>query len=127
MKTAYDGSLDKFGLEQSRRESFCFIISILICVVITSLFIVPYLAEPSFEHNKIVLANKINPNNASASSLLRLSGVGMVRARAIVAYRQDFNKRDTKKPAFENCDDLQKVKGIGPKTIQNISEWLKFE
>ena len=30
-------------------------------------------------------------------------------------------------PAFQNPNDLQKVKGIGPKTVENIREWLKFE
>lgn len=125
MKMADDGGLDKFGLEQSRLESFCFIISILICVVITGLFAVPYLAG-SLEHNEIVLAGRINPNNASVASLLRLPGVGMVRAEAIVTYRRDFAATDGRR-AFESYKDLEKVRGIGPKTAQKICEWLWFE
>ena len=59
--------------------------------------------------------------------MVRLRGIGFSRARAIVAYRKDFSGKGGNSPAFRNCDDLQKVKGIGPKTVQSISEWLKFE
>jgi outer membrane protein assembly factor BamB len=38
-----------------------------------------------------------------------------------------INGKDRESLAFQNCDDLQKVKGIGPKTVENIREWLKFE
>jgi competence ComEA-like helix-hairpin-helix protein len=126
MKTAYNGGAEKYGPEQNRYESFCFIISILICAVITCSSVMPYLAGPP-EQSEITLAGRINPNDASAASLSRLPGMGISRARAIVAYRQCFTERNGDKPAFENRDDLQKIKGIGPKTTQNISEWLKFE
>ena len=132
MKTAYYGGHEKHGPEQNRYESFCFIISILICALIACSLVAPYLAG-SFEHpatagkNEIVFADRINPNDASAASLSRLPGIGILRAQAIVSYRQDFTKRNGDKPAFGNRDDLQKIKGIGPGTIQNISEWLKFE
>ncbi len=76
---------------------------------------------------KIKLDEKINPNNAPAASLVRLSGIGISRAEAIVAYREEFNQKSKNRLAFQSCNDLQKVKGIGPKTVQNISQWLKFE
>jgi len=56
-----------------------------------------------------------------------LPGIGISRAGAIVAYRENIAEQNTGMPAFENPNDLQKVKGIGPKTVENISEWLKFE
>ena len=58
---------------------------------------------------------------------MRLPGIGISRAEAIVAYCQDFSKENGNNKAFRNCDDLQKVKGIGPKTTADICEWLKFE
>ena len=70
---------------------------------------------------------RINPNDAPASSLIRLPGIGTGRARAIVAYRESFGQQEAGRLAFENVDDLQKIKGIGPKTAKNIAEWLKFE
>jgi competence ComEA-like helix-hairpin-helix protein len=81
------------------------------------------LREPSI----LVLDESINPNEAPVSSLIRLPGIGISRAEAIVAYRNDFSKEDIGSRAFGNCDDLQKIKGIGPKTVQNIGQWLTFE
>jgi competence ComEA-like helix-hairpin-helix protein len=93
--------------------------------MITVLLVVLYTTR-ILEHNGIVPADKINPNNASAASLSRLPGVGMVRAEAILAYRREFTSTSDK-PAFENYKDLEKVHGIGPKTTQKINKWLKFE
>jgi DNA uptake protein ComE-like DNA-binding protein len=44
-----------------------------------------------------------------------------------VAYRENFRKNNGNSLAFEDCDDLLKVGGIGPKTVQSVSEWLKFD
>jgi competence ComEA-like helix-hairpin-helix protein len=80
-------------------------------------------AEPSFE---IGLDERVNPNDAPVASMVRLPGIGLGRAEAIVAYRENLDKERHSK-AFQNSDDLQKVKGIGPKTANNINQWLKFE
>jgi competence ComEA-like helix-hairpin-helix protein len=125
MKTTDDGGFENSRPEQSRIESFCFLISILISVVIVGLFVVPNLTMPS-KHNEIFLADRINPNHASSASLVRLPGVGIARAEAIVTYRNDFTTTNNKK-AFQTYKDLEKVRGIGPKTAQKINEWLKFE
>jgi competence ComEA-like helix-hairpin-helix protein len=73
---------------------------------------------------EIRIESRINPNCASRASLRRLPGIGAGRAEAIVAYREEF--LDKEHP-FKGCDDLQKVRGIGPKTAADICEWLKFE
>ena len=75
----------------------------------------------------IKLENRINPNTASLESLVRLPGLGISRAGAIVAYREDINRKDASSPVFRSLQDLKKVKGIGPETAKNASEWLKFE
>ena len=69
------------------------------------------------------LDQKINPNNASVASLIRLPGIGPGRAAAIVEYRGTMTG-STK--AFGSCSDLEKVKGIGPKTAESIERWLCF-
>lgn len=54
---------------------------------------------------------QVDINHADAKALAEsLAGVGLVRAEAIVAYR------DANGP-FRSVDDLAKVKGIGAKTI----------
>jgi len=76
---------------------------------------------------EIELESRINPNNAPIASLVRLPGIGIGRAGAVVAYREKFRSRKPNSQPFQNADDLQQVKGIGPKTVQNISKWLKFK
>jgi len=75
----------------------------------------------------IELDSRINPNDAPAASMVRLPGIGPARADAILAYRKGFAVNSGGKPAFKDCNDLQKVKGIGPKTVKNIGPSLKFE
>ncbi len=110
---------------QKRIQSFAFVISIIVAVCFSWAFITN-LAGPEQSY-KIKLDEKINPNHAPAASLVRLPGIGLSRAEAIVAYRQEFSKKSGIGLAFQNCNDLTKVKGIGPKTAENISQWLNFE
>jgi len=62
-------------------------------------------------------AEIININKADAATLQHhLSGVGALKAKAIVAYRNKQGK-------FKSVDDLQNVKGIGEATInKNIKK-----
>ena len=108
---------------QNKIQSFAFVISVCLAVCFSFGFI------SNFERGRceIELENRINPNDAPIESLIRLPGLGIGRAGAIVAYRENFNEKKASSPAFQNCDDLQKVKGIGPKTAQNISELLEFD
>lgn len=110
---------------QSRTQSFAFIISVCGCFLFSIGFGASSLVgtELSFE---IGLDERVNPNDAPIASLVRLPGIGIGRAEAIVAYREAFGKKGQSK-AFQNSDDLQMVKGIGPKTAHNIRQWLKFE
>ncbi|KPK79804.1 MAG: hypothetical protein AMJ81_12780 [Phycisphaerae bacterium SM23_33] len=66
-------------------------------------------------------AEKIDPNTASAASLRRLPNIRLVRARAIVAYR-----REHPSPAFRSAEDLARVRGIGPGTVEAIRDYLKL-
>lgn len=60
-------------------------------------------------------AGKININTASAAELALLPGVGKSIAEAIVAYRG-------KHGPFKSVAELDKVPGIGPKKLADISK-----
>ncbi len=65
--------------------------------------------------------SKLNPNIASVYELAELPSIGPAKAQAITEYRRGKEK------AFENGSDLEKVKGIGEKTVEKIEQWLVFE
>jgi competence protein ComEA len=71
-----------------------------------------------------ILEGKINPNEAAAASLMRLPNIGPKRAEAIIEYRESVNSES---PSFQQSADLEKIKGIGPKTVEKIGPWLCFE
>ena len=106
---------------RSRIQFFAFVIGAFVAVAFSCFFAARCLR--SKEPGVIELESRINPNNASTASLVRLPQIGPSRAAAIIAYRESISSR----AAFRSCDDLRKVKGIGPKTVKNLREWLKFE
>jgi competence protein ComEA len=75
----------------------------------------------------IELESRINPNNAPAAGLMLLPGVGPARAQAIISYREQFRQSGRGELAFQNCNDLDNVKGIGPATVRNMCKYLKFK
>ena len=79
--------------------------------------------KPSAElaaESKSAVVDSININNASAEELAdALNGVGLERARAIVAWRQ-------KNGQFMQINDLLKVKGIGKKILAANAEKIKL-
>lgn len=119
-----DSFISQSDVEQTRIQSFGFVFAIAFAVLISAVFVVYGSAGPGLSA-EIRLQARINPNNAPLASLVRLPGIGAVRAAAIVAYRENFGSADN--PTFLSCGDLQKVHGIGPKTAQNMCQWLRFE
>ena len=55
----------------------------------------------------------VNVNTADASALTQFTGVGPSTAQKIIDYR-------TANGEFTSCNDLVKVKGIGPATLEKI-------
>lgn len=53
----------------------------------------------------------VNINHASEGELASLHGIGSSKAQAIILYREMFGD-------FKTVDELEKVKGIGPKTLE---------
>ncbi|MCK5113613.1 MAG: helix-hairpin-helix domain-containing protein [Phycisphaerae bacterium] len=77
---------------------------------------------PNADAAKVRAAREfIDPNTAAAAALQRLSGIGPTRAEAIIAYRQQHGVG-----AFDVPADLEKIHGIGPKTVKKNREYLIF-
>jgi competence protein ComEA len=57
-------------------------------------------------------AGKVDVNSASAAELAELPGIGQSKAAAIIAERE-------KKP-FASVDDLERVRGIGARTVEDL-------
>lgn len=56
----------------------------------------------------------VNINNASKVELMKLKGIGEKTADKIIEYR--------KKKPFTRIEDIQNVKGIGPKKFENMKD-----
>ncbi len=63
------------------------------------------------------VSGKININAAPASELVRLKGIGEVKAAAIIKYRNENG-------GFKSVDELINVSGIGEKTLEKIRDYV---
>ena len=71
---------------------------------------------------------RLDPNTAGPAELAAIPSIGPALADRIVSYRRDF--RDRQGPdadPFATLDDLQNVKGIGPKTAEKMRPYLTFD
>ncbi|GAG56843.1 unnamed protein product [marine sediment metagenome] len=121
-----DNFIQRTDAGQKRIQSFAFVIGATAAVCFAIFFGILSLAGFG-QSCEVGLESQINPNDVPMASLVRLPGIGITRAGAIVAYRENLAGQEGERRAFETIDDLQKVKGIGPKTAENIKDWLKFE
>lgn len=65
-------------------------------------------------------SGKLNVNRATQAELELLPGIGPAMAKRIIEYR-------TTHGAFKRIDDLDKVKGIGPKTLEKLRPLVTIE
>lgn len=61
---------------------------------------------------------RIDINTASAAELTLFHQIGPARADMIVSDREQNGP-------FESLDDLQRIKGIGPKTVEKNRRWMR--
>lgn len=78
---------------------------------------VPHIAAAS---KKLAdLKEPINVNQASQAELRKLPGIGAILSQRILEVRE--------KAAFKSVEDLRRVRGIGPKTLENIRPHVVVE
>ena len=75
---------------------------------------------PGYTPKKAPLAASINLNTATASELQRLPRIGPKMAARIIAYREAHG-------AFRRVQDLVQVRGIGKKTLAQLTPYLVLE
>ena len=88
-----DNPIRRAEARQNRIETLALVISVCLAVCFSAGFVsnIARSGQPS----DIRLDVKINPNDAPIASLVRLPGIGTGRARAIVAYREGFSKKES--------------------------------
>ncbi len=121
------------GLAARRRtQSLSFLVGVCLCLALAAGFMTQALPGRGGVV-KIYEGEKINPNDAPVASLIRLPGVGLTRARAIVAHRDGYDDpagprpgEARPSPAFGKPEDLCRIKGIGSAVTEEVRPWLQF-
>lgn len=67
-----------------------------------------------------VIPGRLNVNRATAAELEKLPGIGPTLAARIVAYRTEHGP-------FRAVDELVRVPGIGPKTLEGLRDLVTVE
>ena len=70
-------------------------------------------SESSTENDSKLQTEIININTAKKQNLVKLPKIGTVTAERIIRFCDDYGP-------FKSFDDLLKVKGIGPKTLEKL-------
>ena len=79
-----------------------------------------YLLQQEKLTTQAIKQTGVNINRATESELVSLHGIGSSKAQAIILYREMFGD-------FKTVDDLEKVKGIGAKTIEKNRSRLRTQ
>jgi competence protein ComEA len=84
-----------------------------------------YIANPQPPEG-LELLDRIDPNTADESTLAALPNIGPAMARRIVEEREQYRLAHPDHPPYRQISDLDRVKGIGPATIENLRPYLTF-
>ncbi len=107
-------------------QSLAFLVGLGLCLMLSLGFALRTF-ERAGDTPGVGSGERINPNEASAASLMRLPQIGAARARAIVAHRDRAGTVEGQAAVFKKADDLRQVKGIGPAIVEDLRPWLQFD
>ena len=62
----------------------------------------------------------VNINEATATELIALPGIGPAMAGRILAYRKEHGR-------FTSVDDLDRIRGIGPATLKRLRPLIRVD
>lgn len=119
-----DEEFEHRNLSREAGFDIAFLIAVIFCVLLSVAFAIFFFNTRADDMTE--LDGRINPNIAEQAALQALPGIGPSKAAAIVSFRKQFAE-EPNKAVFKMAEDLQKVKGIGEKTAENIKPFLKFE
>ena len=77
-------------------------------------------AIPCLGCNPLILGQPLNINKAPIQHLIGLPNIGEKRAKDIVSHRIKFGD-------FKRLEDLDAVRGIGPKTLARLQPYIVME
>lgn len=106
--------------------------AITIMALLATVMFVAYAATPegvAVGNQRPAILTGVNPNFAAWPELVLLPGIGETKARAIVDYRKSVCRDGLSGCAmsvYERPIDLEKVRGIGPKTADRMTKHLRF-
>ena len=99
-------------------SSFIFVLGL---SILTAPFLSAHAFDRGQEHAKSAANVAVNVNTASAAQLAKaLDGIGLTRAKAIVAYRKSHGP-------FKSLSALTVIKGVGDKTIEINRSRMKLK
>jgi len=77
-------------------------------------------SEQLIVDKKKTLTDRINLNTATVQDLQVLPRIGPAISQRIIEFRNEYGP-------FQTVADIQKVKGIGPKTFKKINEYITVD
>ena len=90
-------------MDRNNVESFSFVLACLFCVIIVFILFFMVKTEGS---SGLSFDNRININSANSASLIRLTGIGLVRAEAIVSFRERLKQSSGDDLVFKRAERL---------------------
>ena len=74
-----------------------------------------------------LIDGRVDPNAAPWWELAAIPRIGEVTARRIVEYRESRVAAGAGDAVFRRAEDLDDVRGIGPKTVERVRPFLRFD
>ncbi|MEM7220838.1 MAG: ComEA family DNA-binding protein [Pseudomonadota bacterium] len=91
--------------------------ALVLSLLLAFAFAAPSMAEPDLPQ----IPQSVNVNTADATTIAGvLTGVGVSRAAAIIAYRERHG-------AFSTIDELTKVRGVGQRTLERNAGRIRLQ
>ncbi|MDB5328470.1 MAG: Helix-hairpin-helix motif [Phycisphaerales bacterium] len=117
------------SLDAPQRRVITVLLTLLISYGVVRLILNPiYINDPQPPAGDLSakLADRLDPNLATAAELAALPGLGDKRAAAIVNRRETVLKRDPTTVPFHSSDDLYVIPGFARSTIDSLQPYLTF-